>query len=92
METPTAFVHSIRFPVPTHRCSKFDCAIAGLPLAFLGFPTSGEVFESTAACKARCKGFRLGKRFAVVVDRLNKDTFVELLHPLQYRDPERLLA
>jgi hypothetical protein len=50
METPTAFEHSIRFSVPAHQGSTFDHAIASLPPAFLGLPTTREVFESTAAC------------------------------------------
>jgi hypothetical protein len=71
METPTVFDHSIRFSVPPHQRSTFGLAIAGLPPAFLGFPTTGEAFESTAACKTRLQGFRLGKS--------NKDAFVEFL-------------
>jgi hypothetical protein len=50
-----------------------------LPPAFLGFPTTGEVFESTAACKARLQGFSLGQGFAVVVGKSNKDAYVEFL-------------
>jgi hypothetical protein len=59
METPTTFDHSIRFSVPPHQRSTFGLAIAGLPPAFLGFPTTGEAFESTAACKTRLQGFSL---------------------------------
>jgi hypothetical protein len=79
METPAAFDHSIRFSVPTHQRSTFDRAIAALPPALLGFPTTGEVFESTAACKARLQGFSLGQGFAVVVGKSNKDAYVEFL-------------
>jgi hypothetical protein len=89
METPAAFDHSIRFSVPTHQRSTFDRTIAALPPACLGFPTTGEIFESTAACKARLLGFSLGQGFAVVVGKSNKDSFVDLVHPPQYRDPER---
>jgi hypothetical protein len=79
METPVTFDRSIRFSVPTHQRSTFDRAIAGLSPAFLGFPTTGEVFESTAACKARLQGFSLGQGFAVVVGKSNKNAFVEYL-------------
>jgi hypothetical protein len=61
METPTAFDHSVRFSVPTHQYSIFNRAIAGLPPAFLKFPTIREVFEPTATCKALLQGFRLGR-------------------------------
>src|SRR3954447_22105338 len=57
VETPGAFDRNIRFSVPTHQRSTFDRAIAGLPPAFLGFPTTGEGFDDPAACKARLQGF-----------------------------------
>ena len=79
IETPTAFDRSIRFSVPTHQHSTFNHAIASLPPAFLKFPTTGEVFESTATCKARLQGFSLGQGFAVVVGKSNKDAFTEFL-------------
>jgi hypothetical protein len=92
MET-TAFYHSIRFSVPTHQRSTFDRAIAGLPPAFLGFPTTKEVFESSAACKARLQGFSLGQGFTVVVSKSNKDSFVEFLcihHSTKTRNDRQL--
>ena len=93
MEAPSAFDHSIRYSVPTHQRSVFNSAIAGLPPAFLRFPTTGEVFESTAACKARLQGFSLGQGFAVVVGKSNKDAFVEFLcihHGTQTRNDRQL--
>ena len=87
METPTAFDHSIRFSV------TFDRAIAGLPPAFLGLPTTREVFESTAACKARLQGFSLGQVFAVVVGKSNKNSFVKFLcihHSAETRNDRQL--
>jgi hypothetical protein len=65
---------------------------AGLPPAFLGFPTTEEVFESTTACKARLQGFSLGQGFAVAVGKSNKGALRVLVHPSQYRDWERPLA
>jgi hypothetical protein len=80
METPAAFDHSIRFSVPTHQRSTFDRAVAGLPPAFLGFPTTGEVFESTAACKARLQGFSLGRLFR----RHREDVDIDSYFPHSY--------
>ena len=57
----------------------FDRAIEATPPAFLGFPTTGEVFESAAACKVRLQEFSLGQGFAVVVGKSNKGSFVEFL-------------
>jgi hypothetical protein len=79
MEIPGAFDHSIRFSVPAHQRGAFDRAIGAMPPAFLGFPTTGEVFECTAACKVRLQGFSLGQGFAVVVGKSNKGSFVEFL-------------
>jgi hypothetical protein len=61
VETPTAFDHRIRFSVLIHQRSPFGRAKAALPPASPGFPTIGEAFESTAACKARLQGLRLGE-------------------------------
>jgi hypothetical protein len=47
MEIPDAFDRSIRFSVPTYQRGAFDRAIGAMSSAFLGFPTTGEVFEST---------------------------------------------
>jgi hypothetical protein len=58
METPTAFDRSVGFSIPIRRYSTFKRAIAGLPPAFLKFPTIREVFEPTATCKALLQGFR----------------------------------
>jgi hypothetical protein len=77
METPTAFNRSIRFSVPTHQRSTFDRAIACLLPDFLGFPTTGKVFKSPAACKVRLQGFLLGQGFTIAVGKSNKDAFVE---------------
>jgi hypothetical protein len=93
METPTAFDHSIRFSIPTYQRGTFDRAIAGFPSAFLGFPTTGEVFESTAACKAWLQGFSLGQGFAMVVGKSNKGAFVEFLcihHSTETRNDRQL--
>jgi hypothetical protein len=79
--------------VPTHQRSTFDRAIAGLPPAFLGFLTTGEVFESTTACKARLQGFSLGQGFTVVVGKSNKGAFVEFLciyHSAETRNDRQL--
>jgi len=51
MEIPGAFDSSIRYSVPTHQRGAFDLAIEATPPAFLGFPTTGEVIESAAACE-----------------------------------------
>ena len=75
VETPGAFDRNIRFSVPTHQRSTFDRAIAGLPPAFPGFPTTGEVFDDPAACKARLQGFSLSQGFAVVIGKSNKTAF-----------------
>ena len=93
METPGAFDRSIRFSVPTHQRSTFDRAIAGLPPAFLGFPTTGEVFDDPAACKARLQGFSLSQGFAVVVGKSNKNAFIEFLcihHSAETRNDRQL--
>ena len=93
METPTAFDHSIRFSVPTHQRSTFGRATVGLPPAFLGFPTTEEAFESTAACKVRPQGFSLGQGFVVVVGKSNKGAFVEFLcihHSTETRNDRKL--
>jgi hypothetical protein len=79
METPSAFDYRIRYLVPQHQRSTFDRTIAALPPAFLGFPTTGEVFDSAASCKARLQGFSLGQGFAVVVGKSNKNQYVEFL-------------
>jgi hypothetical protein len=79
METPGGFNRSIRFSVPTHQRSTFDRAIADLPPAFLGFPTTGEVFDDPTTYKARLQGFSLSQGFAVVVGKLNKNAFIEFL-------------
>jgi hypothetical protein len=78
-EIPGAFDSSIRYSVPTHQRGAFDRAIEATPSAFLGFPTTGEVFESAAACKVRLQGFSLGQGFAVVVGKSNKGSFIEFL-------------
>jgi hypothetical protein len=66
MEILGAFDRSIRFSIPTHQHGAFDHAVGPIPPAFLGFPTTGEVFGSAAACKVRLQGLSLGQRFAVV--------------------------
>lgn len=43
---------AIRYLVPTHQRPAFGRALAALPPAFLGFPATGESFES----KARLQG------------------------------------
>ena len=63
--------------------------MVGLLPAFLKFPTTGEVSESTAVCKAWLKGFSLGQGFAVVVGKSNNDAFVEFLrihHSIETRN------
>jgi hypothetical protein len=60
VETPTAFDHRIRF-FCIYPPTQSIWPSAALPPAFPGFPTIGEIFESTAACKARLQGLRLGE-------------------------------
>ena len=78
MEIPGAFDRSIRYSVPTHQRGAFDRVIEAIPPAFLDFPTTGEVFESAAACKVRLQGFSLGQGFAMVIGKSNKG-FIEFL-------------
>src|SRR5947207_9274939 len=46
MNTPSAFDSAIRYSVPQHQRSAFDRAIAALPLDFLRFLVTREVFGS----------------------------------------------
>ena len=59
--------------MPPHQRRTFDRAIARLPIDFLGFPVTGEVFGSKAECKARLQGFALSQGFAVVVSKSSQD-------------------
>ena len=52
----------------------FDRAVAALPPGFLGFPATGQTFESKDLCKARLQGFVLGQGFAAVIGKFNKDS------------------
>ena len=79
MEIPGAFDRSIHFLMPTHQRGTFDRTIEAIPPAFLRVSTTGEVFESAAACKVRLQGFSLSQGFAVVVGKSNKGSFVEFL-------------
>jgi hypothetical protein len=63
----------------SHHCMAPNTVAAGLPPAFLGFPTTEEAFEPTAAYKARSQGFSLGQGFAMVVGKSNRGAFVEFL-------------
>jgi hypothetical protein len=63
----------------SHHRMPPNMVAAGLPPPFLGFPTTEEAFESTAACKARLQGLSFGQGSAVVIGKLNKGAFVEFL-------------
>ena len=76
METQSAFDRSIHFSVPTRQRSTFNREMAGLPPAFLGLIT---LRRARLSCKALLQGFSLEQEFAVIVDKSNKDAFIEFL-------------
>ena len=95
MNTPSAFDSAIRYSVPQHQRSAFDRAIAALPINFLRFPVTGEVFGSKAECKARLQGFALSQGFAVVVSKSSQDgtprtEFLYIHHGIETRNYRRL--
>jgi len=73
MDDPSAFDCAIRFSVSAHQRSTFDRAVAALPIDFLRYPVTGEVFVSKAECKARLQGFALSQGFTVVVGKSSQD-------------------
>src|SRR5947207_677788 len=73
MNTPSAFNSAIRYSVFQYQRSAFDRAIAALPIDFLRFLVTGEVFGSKAEYKARLQGFTFSQGFAVVASKSSQD-------------------
>ena len=73
MNTPSAFDSAIRYSVPQHQRSAFDRAIAALPIDFLRFLITREVFGFKAEYKTRLQGFALSQGFAVVIGKSSQD-------------------